>query len=73
MKTDLQKFVALFRGFGIGLEVRKMEDGNQMIQMGASPHDDYCTNSGKFGGYMGFYTVVYFDAAGKFKEQDFYE
>lgn len=68
--TDLEKFMALYKGFGIDCIVTKTEQ-NQLIVL--SGYNDASTKSDKFGGYNGFYSVVEFDLNGKFLSQDFYE
>ncbi len=71
-KTDLEKFVELYKSVGIELKVRDCEKrfgeykGGKIIEM----CDNDCE---KFGGYAGFCSSITFDENGKFLKQDFYE
>lgn len=70
--SDLDKFLALYKGFGIDLGVIQ-EDGEQRVILAAWPAPPGANLHPLFGGYQGFYTRVRFDAEGKFLGQDFYE
>ena len=70
--TDLEKFVALYKDFGIDCRVNQ-EEGEQKIYLGGFYGADGFTSSDKFDGYSGFYSVARFDLEGKFLGQDFYE
>jgi len=63
--TDLEKFVELYKSFGIELEV-KTEGTHYTIMMEAN--DDP-----KLEGYSTFYSDVTFDIDGKFLYQGFWE
>ena len=77
--TDLNKFISLYKSFGIECKVMQesgdsenvyiilTEDDTTMFQ------DNDCTNSDKFDGYRGFYTKIVFDKNGKFLIQGFWE
>lgn len=75
--TDLEKYIELYRSFGIELKTRSMEDENgrrYYLNFGVDTFytEDYDTDP-HFDGYPGFQTVVYFDEDGKFLRQDFVE
>lgn len=74
MVTDLEKFLELYRSFGIELEVEKLPY-QQHVCFGENSMSYMCDYQGhpKFQGYSGFYTKVIFDKDGKFIGQDFYE
>ncbi len=63
--TDLEKFVELYKSFGIELEVKE-EDTHYAIIMEADTHP-------KFEGYNTFYSDVTFDTDGNFLTQGFWE
>lgn len=64
--TDLERFIELYKDFGVVLEIKHTEKGHTRILIN---HDPF----GKITGYPGFYSNVYFDKDGKFIEQGFYE
>ena len=71
--TDLEKFVALYRDFGIECVVIP-GDTTQSIRLSESDYlTDSPTTSEKFDGYAGFYTEIVFDLNGKFINQGFWE
>lgn len=81
--TDLEKFVELYRSFGIECVVSEREryqyeslpERIKRIRIGnweyGVPEEN--TDSDKFDGYGGFYSEVIFDMDGKFIKQTFYE
>ena len=70
VKSDLEKFVGLYKSFGIDLKPSKhtttIYGGNYDVFLGENISD-------KFGGYSGFESNVVFDKDGKFIRQAFYE
>jgi hypothetical protein len=76
-KTDLEKFVELYKLFGIELVVEQktvrrfsspnVSESRNIFQILLSADDD------QFGGYYGFESSVVFDEEGNFITQDFYE
>lgn len=69
--TDLEKFVELYKGFGIDLKVEETAgfgdfNGGFHIEMREYDHE-------KFDGYYGFFTRVEFTKEGKFIKQSFWE
>ena len=64
--TDLEKFIALYAGFGIEVQVEDVGNGIRKITLEAKTHE-------KLVGYTGFCTDVYFGKDGEFIEQGFYE
>ena len=62
--TDLEKFVDLYKSFGIDLEKNK-DDNMTTIKMSS--------RNKEFGGYLYLYSIVQFDKDGKFIKQYFYE
>lgn len=84
--TDLQRFIELYKSFGIECLVRtevwKNEPGlihknepleRQIIQLSGFDDGENETRSDKFVGYCGFYASVEFDMKGNFIEQGFWE
>lgn len=80
-KTDLEKFVALYKSFGIECKVNKVDVPHQYSHMKAG--DQYIvltdgregkneTGDSRFNGY-GMYTDIVFDSEGKFRSQGFWE
>lgn len=74
MMTDLERFIELYRSFGIDCVLNATDEGtlielsqfNGLTGMKA-------TLSDKFGGYSAFYSWVEFDKAGTFVKQGFWE
>ncbi len=65
LKTDLEKFVNLYKSIGIDCIVK--QDGNeQTIKLTQGDND-------KLDGYYYFYTIIIFDRSGKFIKQGFWE
>lgn len=75
IKTDLEKFVELYKGFGIECKVEKTDTGSVITLAceGSYSHENYETASDKFDGYPGFHTDITFDKNGKFIKQGFWE
>lgn len=74
--TDLEKFVALYREFGVACKVNPRDDGGSYIvfhESNAWGPEDTDTTWDKFDGYNGFYSKIEFDAEGKFVKQGFWE
>jgi hypothetical protein len=73
--SDLEKFVQLYKDFGIECQVN-VKDNKQIIYLngGSGYGTGYKdTDSDKFHGYAGFYSDVEFDMSGKFIMQGFWE
>jgi hypothetical protein len=72
--SDLDKFVALYKEFGIDIKVSKTDTGYSVTLIGERyGHDDAETTSPKFEGYMGFYSLIEFNKDGNFIKQGFWE
>lgn len=69
--TDLEKFVQLYKDFGILCNVIVSENGQQCIYLNGDSETG--TFSERLGGYNGFYSIVRFDIDGKFLFQGFFE
>jgi len=75
--TDLEKFVELYKSFGVDVVVDSDEvPGEHQIHL----TEGEMFNSGKgwteddrFEGYSDFFTTIIFDKDGKFVSQGFYE
>jgi hypothetical protein len=75
-ETDIEKFVALYREFGIECLVNRGNDYQFILmcrQKDAGGDDILTTSSGKFDGYSYFFTKIIFDKSGKFIQQGFWE
>jgi len=75
MKTDLEKFVELYRSFGIECKINS-EDDRQIINLCSEDDDGEDRNgtvSPKLIGHYGFFSKVSFDIYGKFVSQGFWE
>lgn len=70
METDLERFVALYKSFGIDCVVSV--DGEQKLIILNDWTDLENTSSDKFDGNSGCHSYVFFDLNGKFLRQDFY-
>jgi hypothetical protein len=72
--SDLDKFIELYRSFGIECKVN-LEYGNKIIYLCESTYsfDEQSTISDNLVGYPDFFSKVIFDGDGKFIEQGFYE
>jgi hypothetical protein len=64
--TDLEKFIELYKSFGIELQKTMNENNQWVINMEAGDHE-------KIKGWIGFFTYIIFDEKGKFIEQGFKE
>jgi len=71
--TDLERFIELYRSFGIECRVFVNKDCNQEIDLNGSNLSNAQTDSIKFDGYAGFFSSVEFDMSGKFLKQGFWE
>lgn len=67
--TDLEKFIKLYKDFGIDLKVR-IENDNQVLDLNQK---SIFGGSKKFTGYGGFSSDVIFNKEGKFISQGFWE
>ena len=74
--TDLQKFIDLYKSFGIELKpkeiqygIRRYPNAKTVITMWAQPDEE----NSDFDGYTSFHSDVIFDANGKFIKQGFWE
>jgi len=65
-KSDMERFIELYKSFGIDLKPVKQTDDNYSVLLDENISD-------KFGGYSGFGSSVIFDKDGKFIDQVFYE
>ena len=70
--TDLERFVALYKDFGINCIVTKLADGTSRIRLTDGRGFEGATESDKFDGY-GMFTDIEFDKEGKFVSQGFWE
>lgn len=70
--TDLEKFVSLYREFGIECVVARDKMGSRIL-LAESAMNGSATTSEKLVGYAGFYSNVDFDSTGKFVKQGFWE
>lgn len=77
MKTDIEKFVELYKSFGIDCIVNEQDD-KKVILLNAldsqmKGRSIVPTKSDKFGGYIGFNSEVIFSSDGSFIAQNFWE
>ena len=74
-KTDLDKFIELYKSFGIRCVVEEGSDYN-VINLTADEYDEIWSDinsySNKFTGMLGIITSIYFTKEGKFIEQSFW-
>jgi len=68
--TDLKKTIELYKGFGIDCIVVPIDEGFEITLGG---YEDDSTESDKLDGYMGFYSILFFDLNEKFIKQGFWE
>ena len=66
MKTQLEKFIELYREFGIEPTVVSYDDGETEVLLHEGDND-------KLVGYNCFYAKATFDREGQFLSQGFYE
>jgi hypothetical protein len=72
--TDLERFVELYRSFGIECKVTQFpKQEGQFIVMREAYGVKEVTESKKLDGHLGFYSDVQFDENGKFLRQGFWE
>lgn len=71
--TDLDRFVELYRTFGIECNVNKKDSGYEIVLSEHTCYADGATRSDKFDGYCGMFTTISFDGDGKFIKQGFWE
>ena len=81
--TDLEKFIELYKSFGIKLKPYKddktnfttifMQEGNPDDFIGSRMNVKKYSVSNKFEGYSDFFSMVDFDKDGKFIKQGFWE
>jgi hypothetical protein len=70
--TDLERFVELYKSFGIECKVIDTDKGSEIwLCAGNLYHNG--TISDKFTGYYDFFSIVRFDFDGVFMEQSFVE
>ncbi len=65
-KSDMERFIELYKSFGIDLKPEKRKDDDYDVSLNDSISD-------KFVGYMGFSSTVIFDKDGNFIRQGFWE
>jgi len=70
--TDLEAFVALYKRFGINVNVIKNQTDYHVL-LSESAFIDTATSSDKFSGYSCFYSRIEFNKDGKFITQGFWE
>ncbi len=70
--TDLEKFIDLYRQFGIDVKPFK-DESEGTIKITFFGLEEHATQSEKFHGYNGFYSDVEFTEEGSFYMQGFYE
>lgn len=82
--TDLQRFISMYRTFGIVLIPNTLPNGEIEIQLGVDDdsrtvekdgvkYEYFTSHSPKFTGYSGFHSSVTFTSEGKFISQGFWE
>ena len=74
--TDLDRFIKLYKSFGIDCIVFEPDGLIKRIQFQSSSNgneDENDTVSYKFDGYIYLYSTIDFDMDGKFLEQGFWE
>lgn len=64
--TDLERFIDMYKQFGIDLTYYTNKDGD--IEIKLSPYDN-----DKFDGYCDFHSLIEFTTDGKFIKQGFWE
>jgi hypothetical protein len=66
--TDLERFIELYKSFGIDLEAENTEcdESNKNYYVHLQYHEKFC-------GHHGFFSTVEFDENGKFLRQGFWE
>ena len=74
LKSDLDRFIELYRSFGIDCVVNEKNE-IKIIYLCESDYtfNEQATLSDKLKGYNDFFSKVVFDSNGKFIEQGFYE
>lgn len=70
-KTDLERFIELYRSFGIECKVFKNYAGEYQITL-SRLKENSVTYSDKFLGMYDCYSAIIFDTEGKFLRQGFY-
>lgn len=76
MKTDLERFIELYKSFGIECKVNKTNKDQYILFVQQNDYDKYEnreTRSEKFDGYYCFHSDITFDLDGKFIKQGFWE
>ena len=72
--TDLEKFIKLYKSFGIEIINPRITIGNEGGKYEIDlPTDVVNLGENKFIGYAAFYTSIEFDKDGKFIRQGFWE
>ena len=71
-ETDLQRFLGLYKSFGIELKVEKCEPSNPEVEEGFLVELKQGSHP-KLKGYTWFFSTILFDKSGKFIEQGFWE
>lgn len=71
-KSDLDKFVELYKGFGVDVVINEFED-NYVISLGNGFGKLNPTFHKSFEGYCDFHSTIHFDFAGKYVKQGFWE
>lgn len=73
--TDLARFIAVYKSFGISCEVQLDTAGHKVIyfRVGNCRLEGETMSADTFLGFTGFYTRVIFSLEGKFISQGFWE
>ena len=69
-KTDLEKFISLYKQIGIELTPAKHED---KIWVKLGDENSLYLDGEKFAGHLGFFSIIEFSSEGKFICQGFWE
>lgn len=71
MKSDLDKFIKLYKSIGVKIKPIKQPNGDCSIILGGTAKATQ--NDKRFRSCAAFYTEIYFDSSGRFKSQFFAE
>lgn len=71
MKSDLYKFIKLYKSIGVKLKAIKQPNGDYSLILGGIAKATQ--NDNRFRGCAAFYTEIFFDSSGRFKSQFFAE
>ena len=71
MKSDLDKFIKLYKSIGVKLKAIKQSNGDYSLTLGGNTKATIKDTRFKNQGF--FYTEIFFDSSGRFKSQFFAE